>query len=174
MSELKHRWRTEKILTLEQAAAKAEELRQAGKRIVTLNGAFDILQAGHLDMLEESKQQGDVLFVGMNSDESVKNGKGPERPFVPEEQRAALLAALICVDYIVIIDAPYKQVQDILIETVKPHIHANGGDYGAPETWIEWPVMKKNGVEPYKVERRPGLATSDIVAKIRKSTQENA
>ncbi len=166
---MKHHWRTEKILTIAEAAARTGEWKQARKKLVTLNGAFDILHAGHLDMLEEAKQQGDLLIIGMNSDASVKDGKGSMRPFIPEAERAAMLAALSCVDYVVVIDAPYNKVQDVLIETVQPDVHVNGSEYGAPETWIEWPVMQRYGVKPYTVERRPGLATSDIVAKIRRS-----
>lgn len=167
---MKHHWRYEKILTLEQAAEKASQLKDAGQKVVTVNGAFDILHAGHLDMLEESKQQGDVLFVGLNSDISILNEKGTNRPYIPEQERAAMLAALACVDFVVFVDAPYSKVQDILIETVKPHIHANGAEYGPPEKWIEWPVMQEVGAAGHAVERRPGLATSDIIQKIQQST----
>src|SRR5689334_11766824 len=104
---LEHHWRTEKILTLEQAAQKSAELKAQGKKIVTVNGGFDILHAGHLDMLEEAKQRGDYLFVGVNSDTSIKNKKGEERPFIPEAERIAMLAALACVDYVVLLDFPY-------------------------------------------------------------------
>lgn len=162
-----HHWRYKKILTVDRARQKAAELKQAGKKLVTVNGAFDILHAGHLDMLEEAKQQGDVLFVGINSDISIKNEKGPERPFISEQERAALLAALMCIDYVVIIDAPYNQVQDVIIETIRPHVHANGAEYGPPEQWIEWPAMQAVGAEGHAVARRPGLATSDLIKKIR-------
>lgn len=167
---MKHHWRTEKIVTLETAAELAGKARAEGKRAVTLNGAFDLLHAGHLDMLEEAKQQGDVLFVGINSDASVKDGKGEGRPFIGEQERAATLAALICTDFIIIIDAPYKETQDVLIETVKPHVHVNGSEYGEPTRWLEWPAMQKVGAVGHAVERRPGLATSALVEKIIAST----
>lgn len=167
---MKHHWRYEKILTLKQAEEKSVELKAAGKTIVTNNGSFDILHAGHLDLLEEAKQQGDILFIGLNSDSSIQNEKGTSRPFITAEQRAAMLAALACVDFVVIIDAPYSQVQDILIKTVKPHVHVNGLDYGPPETWIEWPVMLEVGSRAHGVERRPNLATTDLVKKIKAST----
>lgn len=163
---MKHHWRYEKILTLEQAAAKAAELKAAGKNIVTINGSFDILHAGHLDALEEARQQGDVLFVGLNSDVSIREGKGENRPIIGQEERAAVLAALICVDYIVIIDAPYNEVQNVLLRAIKPNIHTNGSEYGSPEKWIEWPVMQEVGAAGYSPLRRPGLATSDIIQKI--------
>jgi D-glycero-beta-D-manno-heptose 1-phosphate adenylyltransferase len=160
-------WRTEKMLTVEQAAAKAAEFRAAGKKLVTVNGSFDILHAGHLDQLEEAKQQGDVLFIGINSDASVKDGKGPTRPFITEQARAAMLAALACTDYVIIIDAPYNKVQDILIDTVQPSVHVNGPDYGKPETWIEWPVMQKYGTAGYACKVRNQLSTTALVQKIR-------
>lgn len=163
---MKHHWRYEKILSLDAAAAKAAELKAAGKKVVTVNGSFDLLHAGHLDMLEEAKQQGDVLFVGINSDASISNKKGAARPIIGEQERAAMLAALTCVDYVVIIDAPYDDVQNILLRAVKPTVHANGAEYGQPESWVEWPVMQEVGAVGYAVARRPGLATSDIVKRI--------
>jgi rfaE bifunctional protein nucleotidyltransferase chain/domain len=164
---MQHHWRTEKILTLEQAAQKAAELKAAKKKIVTVNGSFDILHAGHLDMLEEAKQQGDILFVGINSDRSVRGYKGEDRPFIPEQERAALLVALICVDYVVILDGAGAGVEDDFIRAVKPRIHANGAEYGEPSTWREWPVMQEVNAKGYSVARRPGLATTDIIDKIR-------
>ena len=168
MNTVEHNWRYEKILTLSEAEKKAEELRGAGKTIVTTNGACDILHAGHLDALEEAKQQGDVLIVGMNSDASVKDGKGDSRPYIGEQERAALLAALVCVDYVVVLDVvPYGEAQDVLLRSVKPNIHVNNSEYGKVEDWVEWPVMQEVGAKGYTVERREGLATSDIVKKIK-------
>jgi len=161
-----HHWRYDKILTIEQAVRLAEKLRSEEKKIVTTNGSFDLLHAGHLDMLEESKEQGDVLFVGLNSDASVKDGKGDSRPYIPELERAAMLAALTCVDYVVIIDAPYKEVHNVLIRGVKPHVHSNGEEYGQPEEWADWTAMQEVGAKGHVVARREGLATSAIIAKI--------
>lgn len=166
---LEHHWRTEKILSLEEAAAKAAELKAVGKKLVTVNGSFDILHAGHLDMLEEAKMQGDVMFVGVNSDKSIKDKKGAERPFISQAERMAMLAALVCVDYIALLDAPYDEAQDALILAVKPDVHANGAEYGPVETWVDYPAMQKVGAKGYGVERRPGLATSDLVTKIRQA-----
>lgn len=167
---MQHHWRYDKIISLEDAAQKAQELKAAGKKIVTVNGSFDLLHAGHLDMLEEAKQQGDALFLGINSDTSIRNEKGETRPIIGEQERAAMLAALMCVDYVVIINAPYDDMQNVLLRAIKPSIHANGAEYGAPEKWIEWPAMQEVGAQGHSVERRPGLATSDIVKKIKAST----
>lgn len=166
MTDLKHHWRYEKILKPKEGKTLAEKLRADGQRLVSLNGAFDILHAGHLDMLEEAKQQGDILFIGINSDASVREGKGPSRPIIPERERAAMLAALACIDYVIIIDAPYNEVQNVLLRTVHPHVHVNGSEYGPPENWIEWPVMQEVGAKGHMVQRREGLATSDIFKKI--------
>ncbi|MDP3685213.1 MAG: adenylyltransferase/cytidyltransferase family protein, partial [bacterium] len=153
-----------KILAREEAARRAEELRRAGKRLVTVNGSFDLLHAGHLVILEEAKAQGDFLFVGMNSDASVRQNKGPERPIIPQEERAHMLAALACVDYVVVVDA--VEAGRAIIEAVRPHIHVNGSEYGDPAQWIEHPVMEHYGVTGYVCRRRPGLATSDLIEKI--------
>ena len=160
-------WLTDKILTVDQAEALAAQLKKEGKRLVTVNGSFDILHAGHLVFLGEAKEQGDVLFVGLNSDRSVREGKGEGRPVIPERERAQLLAALVYVDFVMVVDASYNEVQNVLIRTVKPHVHVNGEEYGEPEGWIEWPVMRAMAAAGYVVKRRPGLATSDIIEKIR-------
>ncbi len=164
-----HLWRYEKILTIDQARQKAEELRAQGKKIIGLNGSFDLLHAGHLDILEEAKRQGDVLFVGINTDESIKAKKGETRPIMPQENRAALLAALICVDYVVIMDGAYDdEPHGSFLPAVKPAIHVNGEEYGPVEGWVEYPVMKELGISAYQVKRRPNLSTSEIIEKIKK------
>jgi D-beta-D-heptose 7-phosphate kinase/D-beta-D-heptose 1-phosphate adenosyltransferase len=162
-----HHWRFEKILTLENAARQAVECKKAGKRLVSLNGSFDILHGGHLDMLEEARMQGGVLFVGINSDRSIASGKGKGRPYIPEQERSALLAALVCVDYVVVVDAPYNEMAQTFVAALAPDVHVNGAEYGAPQTWLEWEAMQKVGAQGYSVPRREGLSTSDIVRKIR-------
>jgi rfaE bifunctional protein nucleotidyltransferase chain/domain len=161
-------WRTEKVLTLLAAELRAKELRDEGKKLVTVNGSFDILHAGHLDQLEEAKKQGDVLFVGLNSDASVRGAKGENRPIVPEEARAAMLAALICVDYVVMIDKPYNEVPQAFVTAIKPAVHVNGPDYGPVETWIEWPAMQAVGAEGYVIKKRNNLSTSALLEKATK------
>lgn len=162
-------WRVEKIKTLEEVGQIAARLKSEGKKLVTVNGSFDILHVGHLDQLEEAKKQGDVLFVGINSDMSVREKKGEGRPYFPEAARAAMLAALACVDYVIIIDAPYDNVQNILIRAMKPHVHTNGPDYGLLETWLEWPVMQEVGAKGHVIKRRNDLSTSALIDKIREN-----
>lgn len=153
-----------KVLSHDAAATCAAELRTVGRRIVTVNGSFDLLHAGHLTILEEAKAQGDVLFVGLNSDVSVKQYKSPDRPIVAEELRVRMLCALSCVDYVVVTDAVEAGAE--IVRLVQPHVHVNGSEYGPPERWAEYPVIQELRVTPYVCQRRPALATSDIIRKI--------
>jgi D-glycero-beta-D-manno-heptose 1-phosphate adenylyltransferase len=159
-------WPLRKLVSFKQAAVLAAQLKEQGKKLVTTNGSFDLLHAGHLNFLGEAKAQGDVLFVGVNSDRSVAGEKGKSRPFVGEQERAGLLAALVYTDYVFIVDELYNEVPNVLIRTIKPHIHVNGSEYGEPETWVEWPTMQEVGARGYVVKRRRGLATSNLVKKI--------
>lgn len=160
-------WRNEKIISPEEAANIATRLRAEGRRLVTTNGSFDLVHAGHLDQLEEARKQGDVLFVGINTDSAIRNAKGPSRPLIPEEARMAMLAALICVDYVVIMRGSYAEEPMLsLLENVRPQVHVNGPDYGDPTGWVEWPVMLKYGTRGYTIRRRNDFSTSKIVQKI--------
>ena len=172
MHTITKNWRIEKILTLDEAAFRSAELRREGKKIVTAYGTFDVIHSGHLDLLEEAKKQGDVLFVGVNSDAAVKEGKGPSRPYLPEGMRAALLAAMICVDYVVIIDAPfYSEVSSLLVRTLKPHVHVGGPDYGPPETWAEYKAMQEVGAYGHWVPDKI-FSTTELIEKVKKDAQK--
>ncbi len=103
-----------------------QKLREEGKRVVWTNGCFDILHVGHITYLLSARARGDVLVVGLNSDRSVRENKGPDRPVVNEEDRALVLSALECVDYVVIFD---DKTPMPLLETLRPEIYAKGGDY---------------------------------------------
>ena len=118
------------IKTLEEITTLSKELKKRGKKIVFTNGCFDILHVGHVKYLEEAKSYGDVLILGLNSDESVRRLKGETRPINNEEDRAYILASLEAVDYVVKFydDTPYD-----LIEAVAPHILVKGGDYEGKE-----------------------------------------
>ena len=120
-----------KLLTLPEAARWAASTRRKGKRIVATNGCFDLLHFGHVSYLQRAKKLGDFLVVGLNGDESVHQLKGPHRPLVPQKQRAAVLAALACVDAVVI----FPQVRaHRFLAAVRPDIYVKGGDY-RPETF---------------------------------------
>jgi D-beta-D-heptose 7-phosphate kinase/D-beta-D-heptose 1-phosphate adenosyltransferase len=142
----------------------AATLRAKGKRIVTLNGSFDILHSGHLHILNEARQQGDVLIVGLNSDASVRSYKGPDRPVVPDRQRAEMLLALRMVDYVHIFD----EVDPVaFIEEVAPEVHVNGAEYG--EDCIESETVRRLGGRLHLVGRIPGLSTSRVIEALRPS-----
>ena len=160
-------WRMEKVLSLEEASKLAESLRAEGKKLVTVNGSFDLLHAGHLDQLEEAKQQGDVLFVGTNTDGSIKAEKGESRPLVAEGPRIAMLAALACVDYVVLMPGDYNsEPHGSLLPAIKPDVHVNGPDRGEPETWIEYPKMQELGTKGHTITFRNDLSTSALIEKI--------
>ncbi len=115
-------------MTLAEAAALAERLRADGKRIVLANGCFDLLHVGHIRYLGAARRQGDVLFVGINSDAAVRRLKGHGRPLMPAGERAELLGALRDVDHVVVFD---DDTADRLVTSLRPHVHAKGTDYTA-------------------------------------------
>lgn len=112
-----------KIKTYSEIEEISKDLRKEGKIIVTTNGSFDILHYAHVDLLEKAKNEGDVLIVLLNSDDSIKKFKGASRPIIPEQERARMLAALQCVNYVVIFneDKPLK-----ILESIKPNKHVKG------------------------------------------------
>jgi len=115
-----------KLRTLDELAQIIEKLKKNGKRIVWTNGCFDILHIGHIKYLENAAVQGDVLIVGLNTDESVRAIKGPKRPFHKEDERGIILSALACVDYVTLFgDADTTAI----LERLQPDIYAKGGDY---------------------------------------------
>lgn len=122
--------RDDKIKERHELKAVVEALRKEGKRVVFTNGCFDLLHRGHIHCLKQAKLQGDVLVVAINSDSSVRALKGAPRPILPEEDRAEILAALACVDHVVIFDEPDPLN---LIELLKPDVLVKGGDYTPDE-----------------------------------------
>lgn len=113
-------------VSLEDAERLTVELRGQGKRLVLANGCFDLLHVGHIRYLEAAKQLGDVLIVALNSDASVRRIKGRGRPLMGETERAEIVAALGCVDYVVTFE---EETVEGVIARLKPHVHAKGTDY---------------------------------------------
>ncbi len=140
------------------------KLRQEGKRIVFTNGCFDLLHAGHASYLAQAKSLGDVLIIGLNSDSSVRALKGSERPLVPQDDRALLLASLAFVDFVVLFDelTPHR-----LIEAIKPDIHVKGGDYTEADL-PEAPLVRSYGGQVVILPKFEGRSTTDLVQRIRK------
>ena len=153
-----------KILTRTQLVDACNSERLKGKIIVTCNGSFDLFHYGHLVFLDYARKQGDVLIVAINSDSSIKKYKSENRPMVPEEQRAQMIAALEIVDYVHIFN---ETVPMPFIEAVKPDFHANGAEYG--EDCIEAEAVKKVGGKIYLVPRVAGLSTTELIRKIKNS-----
>lgn len=152
------------VLSWEAARAWREELRAAGRRLVFTNGHFDLLHVGHLDYLEAARSLGDALCVGLNSDASTSALKGPLRPFVPQEERARLLAALACVDAVVIFDSPTAEA---LVVTLEPDIYVKGGDWNlATRIPPEAAVARAHGAEVRFLPYMPEHSTTALVERI--------
>lgn len=137
-----------------------EQLRVNGKRIASTNGTFDIVHSGHLLLLEEAKEQGDVLVVGLNSDASVKSYKSVKRPIVPQEERAELLQAIRYVDHVIIFDEPDS---GRFVTEMKPDVHVKDSTYGYD--LLEAPIVQAYGGKIHLVEK-DGNSTTNIIEKI--------
>ncbi|UCD72002.1 MAG: D-glycero-beta-D-manno-heptose 1-phosphate adenylyltransferase [Syntrophobacterales bacterium] len=154
----------EKIKERDELEEILEGLKRRGKKIVFTNGCFDILHIGHTRCLEEAKKLGDALVVALNSDRSARSIKGPSRPCTPQAERAEVLSALACVDYVVIFDEPDPLE---LITCLKPNILVKGGDWTA-ETTIGRDVVEDAGGRVVIIPQIQGVSTSDIIDRIRK------
>ena len=153
-----------RVVSPEEAQRIREELRAAGKTVVLTNGHFDLLHVGHVRCLQQAKELGDVLFVGVNSDASTRLLKGDKRPIIPEDERARLVAALECVDYVVIFE---ERTARRLVELLKPDIYAKGGDYGpAGKELPEAEAVAAYGGEVRILPYLPGRSTTDIIRTI--------
>lgn len=132
------------------------------KKIVFTNGCFDLLHIGHVRYLQEARSLGDLLVVGLNSDSSVKRLKGESRPIQCEEDRGEVLAALSCVDYVVIFS---EETPQRLIEAIKPHILVKGGDW-LVEKIVGADFVMKNGGKVKTLQFVEGRSTSSILEKV--------
>ena len=155
----------DKIYSRERLKKRIDELRNEGKTIVFTNGCFDILHVGHTRYLREARKQGDVLVLGLNSDKSVKSLKGEERPLIPEDERADVVASLESIDYVTIFDEPTPLE---LIEYLKPHVLVKGGD------WEEEDVVGRESVERWGgrvaiIPEIKGSSTTNIIEKVKKT-----
>ncbi len=115
-----------KILSLEALQPLVKEMKQQGRKVVLANGCFDWLHVGHVRYLREARQLGDCLVVAVNADASVRALKGPPRPLMPEQERAEILAALACVDYVLVFE---ELNAERVLRSLQPHVHCKGTDY---------------------------------------------
>ncbi len=153
--------KSKKIMPLKKLVALLGIIRK-DKKIVTTNGAFDILHAGHVDSLQKAKKLGDILVVLVNTDASVKVNKGDKRPVNSQERRAYVLSALTCVDYVTFFDE--KDPRDALA-ALKPAIHAKGADRKIGEI-VEKDVVESNGGRVILLPYLKGYSTTGIITKI--------
>ncbi|MGQ9661547.1 MAG: D-glycero-beta-D-manno-heptose 1-phosphate adenylyltransferase [Kiritimatiellia bacterium] len=152
----------EKILSREAMRQERERLRGEGKIVVFTNGCFDIFHAGHVDLIEFARRQGDVLVVGVNSDASVRRIKGAGRPIIPDGDRTRILAALEAVDYVVVFD---EDRVDQLISEIRPDILVKGAQWGQEVHGRE--IVERDGGRVVLAPMREGRSTTNIVEKIR-------
>lgn len=154
------------VLRPEQLVALGESLRASGRVVVWTNGCFDLMHVGHARTLAAARTLGDVLVVGLNSDASVRRLKGAGRPVVPDAERAELVAALRCVDHVVVFD---EDTPEACIRLLKPDVHCKGADYAPPHGK---PIPEAALVESYggRVAFLPlveGLSSTDLMSRIR-------
>lgn len=156
---------SKKIISLEELAGASKKIRQAGKKLVVTNGCFDLLHVGHVRYLKSARQLGDVLAVGLNGDQSVRELKGPGRPINNEKDRAEVLAALECVDLVVI----FPEVRATrFLQAAAAGVYVKGGDYTTetldPE---ERAAIEKAGAEIRFVPFEPGYSTSQLIQQLK-------
>jgi D-glycero-beta-D-manno-heptose 1-phosphate adenylyltransferase len=168
-----------KITTLEYLVAQQPAWRAGGRTLVFTNGVFDLLHLGHVRYLQEARALGDVLVVGLNSDSSVRRLKGPSRPLVPQAERAELLAALSCVDHMVIYDT---DTAEHLVSALQPEVYVKGGDYAQPaahepgslpphplKPLPEAEVVRAYGGRVVLVPYLKGYSTTELIERILRS-----
>jgi D-glycero-beta-D-manno-heptose 1-phosphate adenylyltransferase len=155
----------DKILSREGLHPVLEEHRRAGRRIVFANGVFDLLHVGHVRYLQAARAEGDVLLVAVNSDASTRRLKGEGRPILTERARAALVAALAAVDYVIIFDDP--DVKSLLRE-FHPDVHAKGTDY-TPDSVPERDLARLLGIRVAIVGDPKQHSTRDLLARLRQT-----
>jgi D-beta-D-heptose 7-phosphate kinase/D-beta-D-heptose 1-phosphate adenosyltransferase len=161
----------EKLVSTDLLVDAVKRHREQGKSIVFTNGCFDILHGGHVGYLQEARAQGDLLIVGLNTDASVRRlGKGPDRPINDEIQRAIVLGALECVDYICLFDDPTPLR---LIEMIEPDVLVKGADY-RPENVVGREFVEARGGRLHLAELVPGRSTTRLVDQIRQNAANQA
>lgn len=152
----------DKIKPAGEMGAIARNLREQGVRIVFTNGCFDILHAGHVQYLEQARELGDVLIVGLNSDSSIRRLKGFGRPIIAQQDRACVLAALGCVDYVVVFDTDTPLELIILL---RPGVLVKGGDWQM-EDIVGSDVVLADGGTVLSLPFREGLSTTSLIRRI--------
>jgi D-beta-D-heptose 7-phosphate kinase/D-beta-D-heptose 1-phosphate adenosyltransferase len=164
-------WRPRpKLVDWPELLSARDALRRAGKVVVWTNGCFDLIHPGHVFSLQAARVRGDALVVGLNSDASVRAAKGPTRPILTQDERAAVIAAIECVDYVIVFDEPTPEAA---LARLRPDVHCKGADYAPPHGR---PIPERAVVEGYggRVEflpLAPGRSTTDLLERIRRGRE---
>ncbi|MEE9401943.1 MAG: D-glycero-beta-D-manno-heptose 1-phosphate adenylyltransferase [Desulfobacteria bacterium] len=153
---------SEKILEREALKKTVRSLKQGGNKIVFTNGCFELLHIGHVQYLQAARAEGDVLVVGMNSDHSVRQIKGPRRPVVPENERAEVLASLACVDFVSLFDEPDPLE---IISSLLPDVLVKGADW-AEDAIVGRDIVEAHGGRVVRIPLTQGASTTSIIEKI--------
>jgi rfaE bifunctional protein nucleotidyltransferase chain/domain len=154
-----------RVMTGAAIQAFVAQQRERGLRIVFTNGVYDLLHPGHVRYLQEARTLGDMLIVGLNADESVRRNKGPDRPITPELERAEVLAALACVDAVVVFgeDTPAS-----IIRTIQPDVLVKGADWPADQI-VGRDTVEARGGRVVLIPVEQGYSTTSIVERIRRA-----
>jgi rfaE bifunctional protein nucleotidyltransferase chain/domain len=153
----------DRVLTRADAVARIEALRGEGRVIVFTNGVFDLLHPGHVRYLQQARALGGALIVGLNSDASVRRNKGPDRPITPEQERAEILAALDCVDAVVIFD---EETPAEIVRTVQPDVLVKGADWPADQI-VGRDTVESRGGRVVRIPVETGHSTTALIDRIR-------
>ena len=152
----------EKILPEDQLIETLRARREAGSTVVFTNGCFDLLHAGHIEVLEQARRLGDILIVALNTDRSVSGIKGPNRPIVPEQNRARVMAALECVSYVTFFDTGTPEA---LIERLSPDVLVKGGDWTVDTIVGSRSVLARGG-KVLSIPLVPDSSTTGLIERI--------
>ena len=157
--------RPDKIIDLPALVALRDAYRRVGRTVVWTNGCYDLVHAGHVRSLHAAAELGDVLIVGLNSDDSIRGFKGKGRPILPAADRAELLAAFACVDHVVVFD---ERTPCSILGLLRPDIHCKGADYAPPngEPIPERAVVEAYGGRVVFLPLIPGISTSELIRRI--------
>jgi rfaE bifunctional protein nucleotidyltransferase chain/domain len=154
-----------RMLSTEEAALWAEQLRQSRKTVVFTNGVFDLLHPGHVRYLQEARALGDALIVAVNSDRSVRANKGSDRPVNPEAERAELLGSLACVDAVVIFD---EETPHEIVTRIQPDVLVKGADW-RPDNIVGRDIVEARGGRVVRIELEPGFSTTELIRRVRRN-----
>jgi D-glycero-beta-D-manno-heptose 1-phosphate adenylyltransferase len=156
------------IVTLEAAAALAARLRAEGRRVVFTNGVFDLVHPGHVRYLAAARAEGDALIVAVNSDRSVRANKGPDRPVLPERERAEIVAALSVVDAVLIFD---EETPDRAVRAILPDVLVKGADWAA-DAIVGRDTVEARGGRVVRAALEPGYSTTAILERIKAAARK--